>query len=262
VVITFDDGYVDNLANAKPLLERYDVPATVFVTTGYVGRDQEFWWDELERLLLHSRSLPETLSLKINGTARKWELDGINTSPVDQTWNVLDPDGGNARHFLYRSLHEVLQVTSEVDRRQMLDTLGEWAGASRITRPTYRALCPDEVLQLADGGLVEVGAHTVTHPVLSTLSPAEQYTEIRQSKIALENILARPVTSFAYPYGATSDYTKETVAAVRQAGYARACANFAGTVGTHGDRFQLPRFIVRDWDGDRFARQLGDWLDT
>src|SRR5262245_19306871 len=54
VVLTFDDGYADNLHHAKPLLERYDAPATVFVTSGYVGQDREFWWDELERLLLLS----------------------------------------------------------------------------------------------------------------------------------------------------------------------------------------------------------------
>src|SRR5215510_103661 len=52
VILTFDDGYADNLNNAKPLLERYDVPATVFVTTGYVGSRREFWKDYLERIFL------------------------------------------------------------------------------------------------------------------------------------------------------------------------------------------------------------------
>src|SRR5262249_14434620 len=52
VVLTFDDGYADNFDNARPPLERHDIPATVFVATGQVGSDQEFWWDELERLVL------------------------------------------------------------------------------------------------------------------------------------------------------------------------------------------------------------------
>ena len=60
VVITIDDGYADNLIHAKPLLKQYDVPATVFVTTGYIGQHREFWWDELERLLLQPNHLPQT----------------------------------------------------------------------------------------------------------------------------------------------------------------------------------------------------------
>ncbi|HSE98315.1 MAG TPA: polysaccharide deacetylase family protein, partial [Blastocatellia bacterium] len=65
-VITFDDGYVDNLWNARPLLEQFDLPATVFVTTGNTGRSREFWWDELERLILQPGTLPESLRLTIN----------------------------------------------------------------------------------------------------------------------------------------------------------------------------------------------------
>jgi peptidoglycan/xylan/chitin deacetylase (PgdA/CDA1 family) len=262
VVLTFDDGYVDNLCNAKPLLERYDIPATVYITTGYVGHKHEFWWDELERLLLHGEPLPDTLCLNINGIRRNWNLRGINDSRPDNTWNVLEEGSRSPRQSLYCSLHHLLRPLTDPERRQILETLLQWAGAKRNARTTYRALCPDEVLQLAAGGLVEIGAHTVTHPVLSTLSNAEQYAEIQQSKTDLEKILGHAVTSFAYPYGSTSDYTNETVAAVRQAGYARACANFSGTVRMNSDRFQLPRFLVRDWDGDSFARQLRHWLDT
>src|SRR5215831_16190313 len=58
VVVTFDDGYADNLYAAKPLLERFDIPATVFVVTGYVGQDREFWWDELEKIIFGSETLP------------------------------------------------------------------------------------------------------------------------------------------------------------------------------------------------------------
>jgi peptidoglycan/xylan/chitin deacetylase (PgdA/CDA1 family) len=66
IAVTFDDGYADNLYGAKPLLEHYDVPATVFVTAGYLGSQREFWYDELERILLHTGPLPQTLGLKIN----------------------------------------------------------------------------------------------------------------------------------------------------------------------------------------------------
>src|SRR5262249_25579486 len=74
LVITFDDGYADNLYKAKPLLERYEIPATVFLTAGYLGQDREFWWDELERLLLQAETLPRALSLNINGRTYHWDL--------------------------------------------------------------------------------------------------------------------------------------------------------------------------------------------
>src|SRR5215212_5224770 len=74
VVVTFDDGYADNLHSAKPLLKRYDIPATFFLTTGYVGKEREFWWHELERLLLQPGTLPGRLRLKIDGNIYRWEL--------------------------------------------------------------------------------------------------------------------------------------------------------------------------------------------
>src|SRR4029077_8826074 len=74
VAVTFDDGYVDNLINAKRILQRYDVPATVFVTTGYVDQQRDFWWDELEKLLLHVDRVPENLRLHIDGRLYEWDL--------------------------------------------------------------------------------------------------------------------------------------------------------------------------------------------
>src|SRR5262245_1755138 len=79
VVITFDDGYADNLHKAMPLLEHYDIPATVFVTAGVVGSQREFWWDELDRLLLQPGILPAKLRLKINGSTFDFQLGEAST---------------------------------------------------------------------------------------------------------------------------------------------------------------------------------------
>ena len=264
VVITFDDGYADNFSGAKPLLERYAVPATVFVTAGYVGSGREFWWDELERLILEPAQLPATLQLdKLNGGSFTWELGTENLYKVDahRSWNVQLSANPTPRHVLYRSLCELLRPLSEEKRRAVLAELQSWAKAGSRGRSTHLPLTTEELARLDHGELVEVGAHTCTHALLSSLPKAAQQAEIQGSKIALEEILGHSVASFAYPFGARSDYNAETVAAVRQAGFARACANFPGTVWRRSDHFQLPRLLVRDWDGETFERWLSGWVD-
>jgi peptidoglycan/xylan/chitin deacetylase (PgdA/CDA1 family) len=117
----------------------------------------------------------------------------------------------------------------------------------------------DEVRRLAEGGLVEVGSHTVTHPVLSRLSTDSQRNEIQASKAHLEEILGQPVKSFACPFGGAADYSTETISILREVGYDCACSNFPGVVWGSTDRYQLPRIDVRDWDGEQFAGYLR-WL--
>lgn len=262
VVITFDDGYVDNLYQAKPILERYDSPATVFVTAGQVDSKKEFWWDELERLLLRSGTLPESLRLTVDGNAMSWQLDGA--VPYDEQryrdWNVELQGNPTSRHTLYRSLSQLLRPLAESERQRVIDELQAWAGVEREGRLTHRVLCPEEILRLAEGGLVNVGDHSLTHGTLSSLSVPAQRAEVEESKRRLEKILGRPVKSFAYPFGSRSDYTLESLALVREAGFDSACANFPGVVWRSSDHFQLPRLLVRDWDGEVFERRLRRWL--
>jgi peptidoglycan/xylan/chitin deacetylase (PgdA/CDA1 family) len=263
IVITFDDGYGDNLHSAKPLLERREIPATVFVSPGSVGTDRELWWDELERIFLGPNPLPEALSLQIQGTRREWRVDKGNEGNrlgEDQGWNLLEKNDPSPRHRVYRSLCAAFGPLPGKDRQRLLDELRAWAGMDSAGRPSHRHLTCGEVLELAQGGLVEIGAHTVTHPVLSSLPEEEQRAEIKDSKSRLEEILGRPVTSFSYPFGLRQDYTEATVSIVRESGFDCACANVPGVVRPKADRFQLPRVVVRDWDGDEFSRRLKEWF--
>jgi peptidoglycan/xylan/chitin deacetylase (PgdA/CDA1 family) len=259
VAITFDDGYADNLANAQPLLRRYGVPATVFVTARYVGSGREFWWDELERLILEPAFLPERLQLdKPNGGSLMWELgrEDLHKPDAYRSWNVQLSENSTPRHTLYRSLCDLLRPLPEPSRVDVLEYIQKWAGAGSASRPTHLPLASEELKRLDQEELVEIGAHTCTHALLSNLSKTEQKKEVQGSKKVLEEILGHAVSSFAYPFGGRVDYTAETVEVVRQAGFELACANFPGTVWRRSDCFQLPRFLVRDWDGETFERWL------
>jgi peptidoglycan/xylan/chitin deacetylase (PgdA/CDA1 family) len=265
VVVTFDDGYTDNLHSAKPLLERRDVPATAFLIAGHAGDWGEFWWDELDRLLLQPGTLPDTLRLSVKGDTYRWELGeaahyGEEASRRHRRWRAWD-DAPTSRHRLYRSLWELLKPLTQREKRTVLDELLTWADAEPFVRTTDRPLSLEEVVALAQGGLIEVGAHTMTHPVLSALPEVLQREEIQRSKARLEELVGRPVTSFSYPHGGNSDYTAETVDMVREAGFSCACSTFASVVRRSTDPFQLPRVWVQDWDGDEFAKQLSRWID-
>jgi peptidoglycan/xylan/chitin deacetylase (PgdA/CDA1 family) len=266
VVITFDDGYADNFYNANPLLERYDIPATVFVTSGYIGKEYEFWWDELERLLLGSEPLPQKLNLDVNGKSYHWELGEATTyreeeRKRDRTWCVWQQDAPpHPRLRFFREIYKLLQPFSIPEKKSLLEQLSVWIHAGPEGRITHRTLSADELVCLDKGGLVEIGAHTVTHPVLSTLSIPNQQSEIQQSKADLENILGRPVRSLAYPHGSQGDYTKATMAIAQKAGFDYACSTRFNLAWHNADRFQLPRIGVEDCKGEVFSHQLEEWL--
>ncbi|SRR5579883_335044 len=244
VAITFDDGYLDNLVNAKPLLSAADIPATVFVTTAYVGTTREFWWDELERLLLMPKVTPPLLQIRSSTHNRCWST---RTSAE--------------RLQVYGSIHGWIRPMPADEIDCILCQIRHWAGDAGYHRPSHRVMSVDEIAELGHDGLVEVGAHTRHHVSLARQPTAVQRDEIAGSRRDLEQWLNRPITSFSYPYGSPNlDFDRGTVSVVREAGFNLTTANFPACVTRLSDVYQLPRFLVRNWDGDEFARRLERFL--
>jgi len=257
VVVTFDDGYADNLSNAKPLLERHGVPATVYVATKLLGQPAEFWWDELENILLLSSTLPELLRVSIDGTDHVWHLrSSASELAALPAWTVQSRKAPTPRHRAYRDLHQLLRPLPDEKQEAVLAQLRDQLPKPFTPRPTHRLLTPDELRSLAAGDLVEIGAHSVTHSMLTSLPLEAQRREITESKRRLEEILGRTVTSFAYPYGGHEMVSPQTVTLVKESGFASACSTIAEPVRLKSDLFFLPRFLVRDWTGEEFARQM------
>jgi peptidoglycan/xylan/chitin deacetylase (PgdA/CDA1 family) len=247
-----------------PLLQRYEIPATVFVTAGQVESLREFWWDELDRLLLQPGMLPAKLQLNFNGSTLESELGVASTYTVadydrDRDWHIARRDDPGPRQRLFRKLLAGLSILSEEEREKVITDLWAWAGAEPSRRPTHRGLNIDELIRLQKAGLTEVAAHTMSHPKLAYLPWAQQRHEIQQSKKTLEGILNHAVTSFAFPFGSS---TRETLGIVQEAGFECACSTQADTVFQGEDPFYLPRVTVRDWDGEKFARFLRSWIGS
>jgi peptidoglycan/xylan/chitin deacetylase (PgdA/CDA1 family) len=257
-VVTFDDGYTDNLEQAAPILARYSIPATIFVATATINRPYEFWWDILERALLRP-DLPARLELKIGDQIRTWVFD--KESEPSGIWDVRqEPRRTSQKAYMEIAGH--IRNLIPAEREKILTRLIEWSGISRQPRPDHQTMTEEELRRLTADGLISVGAHTVNHPVLSALKPADQMSEIMESRIRLEQILARPVTTFAYPYGRVQDYFRQTVMLVRKAGFTCACSNFPRLVNRWTDPLQLPRFVVGNWKGGLFERDLAKFLQT
>lgn len=262
LVLTFDDGYVDNLHNAAPLFERYDAPATIFLASGYIGATREFWWDELERILLGPERLPGELRLAAAGKIWIWPLGEAceytdDERRRDRAWSLDKRGALSKRSEFYRAVHSALLPLDEVERLKALDDISVWSGNAGSARPSHLCISPNEVMALKSSDLIELGAHTVTHSALSGLPEEAQRQEIRQSKADLERLLGTPVLNFAYPYG---QYSERTAALVREEGFISACSNQAGVLTEDSDLFALPRLKIGDWDAKRFEATLARWL--
>jgi peptidoglycan/xylan/chitin deacetylase (PgdA/CDA1 family) len=281
VVITFDDGYSDNLYEAKPVLERHGLPASVFVASGFVGGREEFFWDELDRLLLQPGELPSEFAAPPpeDGVAVaspmacdigaeepwRWSLGDAAVYSAERArehakWNVLSKDTPTARHAAYRALCAGMAGATPEVRRRWLARVREALGATEGARKSHRVVSVEELRGLAAGGFVEIGAHTVTHARLSSLPVSAQRREMVESKGALEGLVGRAVTTFSYPFGNHVDYTAQTVAAAREAGFVAACANFGGCVRRGTDVMQLNRVLVRDWPAEELDRRIRGWF--
>lgn len=255
VAVTFDDGYADNYLHARPVLERLKIPATVFASTAFTADGEIPYWDELASILLRSPVLPGRLVLTLKGERRGWEFDA--EPAVDPGWNVLE-QAGLLRQRAYLELCDGLRLSPPARRLEIMDEVRKWAGGTGTGCGRFMTL--EELRLLAQGGLVEVGGHTVSHQNLALLSEAEQESEIVAGKEVLAGITGREVTSFAYPYGTRENYSEATVRIVRRAGFDCACSNLAGAVRPGFDRYQLPRMLVRNWGADEFARRLAGFF--
>jgi peptidoglycan/xylan/chitin deacetylase (PgdA/CDA1 family) len=241
VVVTFDDGYRDNLTNALPIAESKGVPITVFVTSGILGNHNGLWWDRLGTLLRARPPHVSEIDLPVRG--RNIRL------PLGSSGIRADLDSVR-RHLL------PLRVT-EIERA--LDAVSEQWQVRSTPPPDAGTLTPKDLLQLAASGTATVGAHTVDHVRLRDRPAREQQDTISGSKRDLEQSIGRPVPHFAYPFGRHDDFDDRSVDAVRSAAFDTACTTIPGTARSSTDPYRLPRRLVMDWGRLRFRAQMQRW---
>jgi peptidoglycan/xylan/chitin deacetylase (PgdA/CDA1 family) len=233
VAVTFDDGYRDNYANAFPILKRYSVPATIFLTTGVIGCRKTLWHDRVFAILRQTR-VPELSSFGPENTLSFRSLaDKLQSQRqiLKYLWS-LDAE---ARDLAIAELCHRLDVHDTEGDALMLS----WEEVSEMSR---------------DG--IQFGAHTVNHPVLARLRPEEARQEIFGSKRAIETVLNTAVTSFAYPIGRSVDFTATTKTMVQEAGFSCGLTMIFGNNPPGTDLYEIRRISSWNEDADAFGLRL------
>ena len=255
VAITFDDGYADNYFFAKPILEELEIPATIFVTTSLIDSERELWWDELEQVFLHGDELPDHLDVRLDNC--RISLNTANsTSEKVNDWNIAINENVSPRGKAYLRFHSTLKTLNHTKRNEIMNFLFNWSGKKRVCRKYYRTMSSTEIFDISKDGLIEIGAHTDNHSVLSSLTYKDQKEEILASKRKLEEITNLTIKTFAYPFGSHLDYNKNSVSSVKEAGFSSSYSNFPLKISRRSDIFQQTRFLVRDWKCDDFAIKM------
>jgi peptidoglycan/xylan/chitin deacetylase (PgdA/CDA1 family) len=224
VAVTFDDGYRDTLTGAAPILRELGIPATVFLTSDRLADAGEHWWDVLERIFLSEEALPPRLA-----------LDAL----AGRSFSTATAPG---RRATFAALEAACLDATLERRERLLGEVAAWSGLELRPRPSHRALGAEEVRRLAEIPGIAIGCHSAHHLWLPQQPPAVQRREIAEGRAALEALLQRPVSSFAYPYGAVAP---ETVAAVREAGFEAGVTICPAPVRAGADPLLLPRYEVR-----------------
>lgn len=259
IVLTFDDGYADNYYNARPILECEGIPATFYVASGTIDGKEEFWWDEIGRLTLAVEKLPGTFQMMIAGKEYHWKINsGAGSGERQYLPGTYQNKPELTKAELYYALWEAISPLSFQGRKDALRQITLWAGQPPGARADFLPMTAQEISSLASTPLFEIGAHTVTHNMLSHLPSAQQQEEITRNKNHLEKIIARPVTSFSYPHG---DYSEETIKIVKGSGFTNACTVESRPVKRNDSSFLLPRVMVLNWGKEEFEQNLRNWLN-
>lgn len=243
--ITFDDGYACNARVAAPILRAHGHPATFFLTTGAIGGDREFWWDELATLLVET-CVPVTGLVTVGTKQYKIDFAAPLVPPdVLKAWHWTSPSR-NVRLQNYMEIWREMRALGHTGQRAALDSMWQACSVRPILRDNYRPMTAREVKTFEVAGLFHIAPHSVTHTALSGLPEEAQRLEIVSSRESCATLSDNTIAVFSYPYGDNSPMTRRIV---REAGFALACGTEARVVNATSDPFAIPRFQVPDLPG-------------
>ena len=235
-IITFDDGYRSIYKYAYPVLRKYNIPATVFLTANSIEKNTPIWPD----LVSHCIQVTKKDSVDLESTNGKvnFSLDSIENKikAVNEIKDLLKRLPNDERVLLLQKLKYELEVEDGVgDELSMLS----W----------------DEIREMSKNR-ISFGGHTLNHPILSNLSLQEAKDELTESKSIIEERLKTPVYSFAYPNGQKNDFNEDIKNILAESGYKVACTTIFGKNNRNTDPLELRRIYTSGNSLLKFAWRL------
>ena len=225
VLITFDDGYLDNYEWAFPLLRAYNSPATFFLTTGFLDERKMAWWDEISWMVRSSSQ--STLNLA------PWSEQEFSLEPTEQSQTI-------------KSLLQIYKGLSGEQTEDFMNALADATGSGRCPAEIADRVWMDweMIREMSEAGM-DIGGHTVNHPILSNHPEETQRFEVQHCKHRIETELNQSISAFSYPVGARNSFDQLTRKCLDESGYRWGFSYYGGysTLGEH-DPLDLPRIAI------------------
>ena len=220
ISITFDDGYKNNLTYALPILNEFNVPATIYIITKFFENELNIWWYELRDLIWQNSE-----NIKFMYNEKKYDFSIKNNSE---------------KLKCYTKLKQIIKKLDKIEQKKFLNA---------VTKTDSRKQYKDEFLSkedlklLSSNSLITIGAHTHNHLSLKNLKRDDCIKEIKISKQILENLVGCKINHFSYPYGTKDDAGKREFEIVEELGFRSAVTTSTGGI-SRKRLFNLPRIHI------------------
>jgi peptidoglycan/xylan/chitin deacetylase (PgdA/CDA1 family) len=210
VAITFDDGYQNNYDVAFPILQAMRLPATIFLVTGLLDTDATLWTCRLHHALTETRKPSLT-----------WNGCRFDLSEAGQR--------AEASVAIRTRLKDLPHPQLVTEIQGIMHELGDDPDCPLPPASPFRMLNSGAIKDMATSGLIDFGAHTHTHPILSRLTPEERREEIERSVLTVQELTGGPCELFAYPNGTAKDFDADTIATLQACGVRIAVTTMTGS---------------------------------
>ncbi len=228
---------------AEPILRARSAPATMFVTVGVTEAGTGFWQDRLAAIMLdHPGEAAAAIDVDIAGEALHLEMND------------------ESREASYRAIHRRVRRRPPEEIERVVADVAAQLGVTTADLRVPPVLSPEDVRALGTSPVVEIGSHTLRHPMMSMIDEATQRQEVVDSRARLAQWTGTSVPTFAYPFGSADAFDATSVRIARDAGYDLAVTGVPDRVDRFTNPYRVPRYYVGDWDGLTFERRLQAWI--